>query len=108
MGKGRWASLGHFSYCWKAGNECRGEDGEPYCRIIAGVPKKFFKRAVKRNLLKRRIREAYRKKKGILEGRDVDILFSYNSKEIAGQEEISSEITEILKRLGETCEPCVK
>ncbi len=34
--------------------------------ILISVPKKKFKRAVKRNLVKRQIREAYRKNKHIL------------------------------------------
>ena len=35
-------------------------------RILVSVPKRFFKRAVKRNLLKRRIRESYRLQKDLL------------------------------------------
>ena len=37
-------------------------------RILISVPKKHFKRAVKRNLLKRRIREAFRLQKALLLG----------------------------------------
>ena len=37
-----------------------------YASILISVPKKKFKRAVKRNLIKRQIREAYRKNKHIL------------------------------------------
>lgn len=95
MEKGRWDTEGHFRYCFKGGNGCE-RDGEPFCRIIAGVPKKLFKRAVKRNLLKRRIREAYRTRKSILKGRDIDILFSYSSPETATLEEIGADIGKIL------------
>jgi len=35
-------------------------------RMAVSVPKKHFKRAVKRNLIKRRIRESYRKQKHTL------------------------------------------
>lgn len=93
LAKGRWGSLGHFRYCFVTGNGCG------FCRIIAGVPKKFFKRAVKRNLLKRRIREAYRLQKDIIEGRDIDILFSYNSTEVLPSQEVFSEIGDILRKL---------
>lgn len=64
-------------------------------RILVSVPKRFFKRAVKRNLLKRRIREAYRQQK--IDG--VDVMFQYNSKEIADSATIFKEIGAILKRI---------
>ena len=64
-------------------------------RILISVPKRFFKRAVKRNLLKRRIREAYRVRK--IAG--VDILFQYNSPEIADFATISAEVAAILERV---------
>lgn len=35
-------------------------EGRTDLRILVSVPKRYFKRAVKRNLLKRRIREAFR------------------------------------------------
>ena len=98
MEKGHWCTEGHLKYCYKAGNDCSRE-GEPYCRIIASVPKKIFKRAVKRNLLKRRIRESYRTRKGILYGKDMDILFVYSSSEIATSEQLGSEMEAILNTL---------
>ena len=64
-------------------------------RILVSVPKRFFKRAVKRNLLKRRIREAYRQQK--IDG--VDVMFQYNSQEIADSATIFREIGAILKRI---------
>ena len=42
---------------------CLKGTGNEENRIMVSVPKKLFKRAVKRNLLKRRIRESYRKQK---------------------------------------------
>ena len=41
-------------------------EGEAPVSILISVPKKRFKRAVKRNLVKRRVREAYRKNKQLL------------------------------------------
>ena len=64
-------------------------------RILVSVPKRYFKRAVKRNLLKRRIREAYRVQK--LPG--VDIMFQYNSVELADFAAIQADITAILSRI---------
>lgn len=40
-------------------------DGVPASMLVS-VPKRFFKRAVKRNRVKRQVREAYRKHKAIL------------------------------------------
>ena len=64
-------------------------------RILISVPKRFFKRAVKRNLLKRRIREAYRVQKVA----GVDILFQYASAELADFETIKADVAAILGRI---------
>ena len=39
---------------------------EPVAQMMVSVPKRFFKRAVKRNRIKRQVREAYRLNKHIL------------------------------------------
>ncbi|MBR5212029.1 MAG: ribonuclease P protein component [Bacteroidales bacterium] len=69
-------------------------------RIVVSVSKKFFKRAVKRNLLKRRIRESWRKQKHMLtlEG-NFDILLIYSVKEILSYEEIYSSIGQVIDAL---------
>lgn len=69
-------------------------------RIMVSVPKKLFKRAVKRNLLKRRIRESYRKQKHGLEIKEgLDILFMYSTKEVLGYEAIYKAVGEIIIKL---------
>ena len=131
LADGRWGGLGHFRYCWLAqpaaagasaglgagaagagavgsGAAGAGAAGAPDVmpdqighlpsRILVSVPKRFFKRAVKRNLLKRRIREAYRQQK--IDG--VDVMFQYNSQEIADSATIFKEIGAILKRITDT------
>ena len=64
-------------------------------RIVVSVPKRLFKRAVKRNLLKRRIREAYRRQKGHLSA-SYDILFIYSAPEVLPYEVIYADMTEVL------------
>ena len=69
-------------------------------RILVSVSKKFFKRAVKRNLLKRRIRESWRRQKHLLnlEG-NFDILLIYSVKEILSYEEIYSSVGQVIENL---------
>lgn len=82
-----------FKYPLKA--YYRTGEGEP----VFSVPKRHFKRAVKRNLLKRRMREAYRKNKSALGGKQVDLMLVYNSKEIVSYEKISENVTAILEKI---------
>ncbi len=69
-------------------------------RILVSVSKKFFKRAVKRNLLKRRIRESWRKQKHqlVVEG-SFDILLIYSVKEILSYEEIYASVGQVIDAL---------
>lgn len=72
--------------------------------IIVSVPKRHFKRAVKRNLLKRRIRESYRLNKGMLvapEGCKTNALFVYVSKDVLEYGYIEKKLKEILSRISE-------
>ena len=70
------------------------EDGE-VSRIVVSVPKRSFKRAVKRNLLKRRIRESYRRQKALL-GPGVDILFIYTAAEVLPYEVVYADMATLL------------
>ena len=67
-------------------------------RIVVSVPKRSFKRAVKRNLLKRRIRESYRRQKGLLTG-TWDLLIVYTSREVLPYEAIFADMTEMLCKM---------
>lgn len=82
---------------------------EPDPELSAGVlfsaPKKFHKRANKRNLLRRRMREAYRLNKSLLaeSGKTgtVDIALIYSTKEIHGYKTIENALRRVLKNIAE-------
>ncbi len=95
VSEGRWGGTAHLKYCWRVSGEESGTG-----RIMVSVPKKFFKRAVKRNLLKRRIREAYRTQKRLLATGGVDILFAWAVKETADFGTVREEVAAILERIG--------
>lgn len=64
------------------------------CRIMVSVPKRHFKRAVRRNLLKRRLRESYRRQKA-LAGTGKDLLFIYLSREVLPYETIFADMNRL-------------
>jgi len=73
---------------------------EPVSRIMVSVPKRNFKRAVKRNLLKRRIRESYRLQKELLPA-GVDIIFVYQPREVLPFADIYASMTAVLTAVAE-------
>ena len=78
----------------------RKNTGCEHARILVSVPKKIFKRAVKRNLCKRRIREAWRKQKHLLACENgADILFIYSSKEILDYQTIFTAVSQIIEKI---------
>ena len=86
------------------------EQQEVPVSILISVPKKRFKRAVKRNRVKRQIREAYRKNKGSLwqvlqeKGLGLTIAFIYLSDELCRTEEIEEKVKVLLARIAERLE----
>jgi len=78
------------------------------CQIMVSVPKKCFKRAVKRNRVKRQIREAYRLNKAIVteqmkkhEGKYLAMAFIWLDAELHDTDEIKSKMINLLGRISE-------
>ena len=87
-----------FRYVWLA--EAAAADST---EVLFSVPKKFHKRANKRNLLRRRTKEAYRLQKGIvaLPGRrtNLDVALIYSSKEVLPYKHIEHAVRRILESI---------
>ena len=94
MKKGHWGVSGCLRYC------ALSPGGGGVNRVMVSVSKKNFKRAVRRNLLKRRLRESYRTQKDLIEGAGpLDLLLVYNSKEILEYQTIRQDVGDILRSL---------
>ncbi|WP_455061998.1 ribonuclease P protein component [Prevotella fusca] len=77
-------------------------------QVLVSVPKKHFKRAVKRNRVKRQVREAYRKHKSFVtlrvnEQSDKQLLiaFIWLSDELADSVTVEQRVSNLLQRIGE-------
>jgi ribonuclease P protein component len=73
-------------------------------KIVISVPKKIHKRAVKRNFIRRRIKEAYRLNKHLLydaieQGITLNVMFIYVSPNISNYAEIEKKLIQTLSVL---------
>lgn len=68
-------------------------------QVLIAVPKKKHNKAVVRNKLKRRIREAYRINKFILSKKKIHIAYIYNSDEVLNFQKIESSMVKALQKL---------
>ena len=95
LADGKHGNIPGFRFCYLSENQLE------YNRIMVSVPKKIFKRAVKRNLLKRRIRESWRLQKETLNATGVDILFTYSTKEILKFEDVQAAVAKIIEKINQ-------
>ncbi len=89
-----------FRYVWFA-----EPDTQRSVEVLFSVPKKFHKRANKRNLVRRRTKEAYRLQKQILTDGEaplnLDLALIYSSKEVLSAKTISHAVRRILESVAE-------
>lgn len=81
---------------------------EPKARMLISVPKRCFKRAVKRNRVKRQVREAYRKNKHslietmeALPGKNISMAFVWLDNSLHDSDEVERKVTKLLCRIEE-------
>ena len=81
---------------------------ETNVQVLISVPKKHFKRAVKRNKVKRQVREAYRKHKSYvtlrvkeLTDKQLLIAFIWLSNELTDSVTVDQRVYNLLQRIGE-------
>ncbi len=81
-------------------------DEEFSASVLFSTPKKFHKRANKRNLLRRRMREAYRHNKELLseagKGAIADIAIIYSSKEVHDYKTIENALKRVLQNIAQS------
>ncbi len=79
-------------------------DTESSIRVLFSVPKRYHKRANKRNLLRRRTKEAYRLNRYLLTlsaPAALDLALIYSSKERSDYRRIEQAVRKILKSISE-------
>ncbi|MEG0499035.1 MAG: ribonuclease P protein component [Alistipes sp.] len=89
-----------FRYVWYAETDEVGS-----VEVLFSVPKKFHKRANKRNLLRRRTKEAYRLRKQQLYNAagsaNIDLGLIYSTKEVLPYKTIENALRKILEQIAE-------
>ena len=98
-------------YMALSSDSAQSEESKPEERgveVLFSVPKKFHKRANKRNLLKRRMREAYRLNRHLLveklgaQAKELDLALIYSAKELHSYKTIENVIRKVLEQVSAT------
>jgi len=77
------------------------EVNSSFHQVLISVPKKYFKKAVTRNLIKRKIREIYRTNKQLIYPAEVkyNIAIIYTGKKVLSFKDLKNKLIKVLKRL---------
>lgn len=83
-----------------------GDDEIPKAQVLMSVPKKCFKRAVKRNRVKRQMREAYRCNRHLLtvqvpENKSILMAFVWLDSALYPTKEVAEKVKNLLQRISE-------
>lgn len=87
--------------------EQKSTEGEPPVQLLVSVPKRCFKRAVKRNRVKRQIREVFRRNKHVLadavtgSGRSVAVALIWMSADLSATHLVETKVKDLLVRIKE-------
>lgn len=87
--------------------EQKSAEGEPPVQLLVSVPKRCFKRAVKRNRVKRQIREVFRRNKHVLadavtgSGRSVAVALIWMSADLSATHLVETKVKDLLVRIKE-------
>ena len=94
-------SSSFFLYPFKVLFYVKGQSGNGTVQVLFSVPKKKIKKAVSRNLVRRRIKEAYRLNKSLLDldGKQISIGLIYVSSDLMELADLQSKMIAILKKL---------
>ncbi len=109
--EGRGGFVYPIRYMALSSDSAQSEEYKPEDRgveVLFSVPKKFHKRANKRNLLKRRMREAYRLNRQLLveklgaQAKELDLALIYSAKELHSYKTIENVIRKVLEQVSAT------
>ncbi len=82
-------------------DEPQDNAGNNPSQMLISVPKRCFRRANKRNLVKRQVREAYRKNKHIIDGLNTSMAFVWLDGKLYPTEEVEKRVVSLLTRMAE-------
>ncbi|MFI3320143.1 MAG: ribonuclease P protein component [Rikenellaceae bacterium] len=94
-------------YVWRV-KSAESETEETNVAVLFTVSKKFHRRANKRNLLRRRVKEAYRLQKEIVVGKvdstkEIELALIYSTKEAHTYKTIRNAVRKILEHISTSC-----